>query len=165
MPKLLHSLSQRILAGLERRHNLPFLKAMMAACAVVAIADGTIAFSQRIRIDQILETLEALKVFDPHEGVELFNHYAEAILADPKTGHAEAIKAIRPMAKDPDIARLLVRACRAVSEASGDTSLVEKIELITLCSLLNVEPADCGLDPDYRDAIEAHADRAVDKQA
>jgi len=158
MPKLLHTLSRRIHTRLERHHNLPFLKAMMAACAMVAIADGSIAFSQRIRIDQILETLEALKVFDPHEGVELFNHYADAILADPKSGHAEAIKAIKPMAKDPDIARLLVRACRAISEANGEISLVEKIELITLCSLLEVNPADCGLDPDYRDAIEAHAD-------
>ncbi len=158
MARLLHTLSHLIHARLERHHNLPFLKAMMAACAVVAIADGSIAFSQRIRIDQILETLEGLKVFDPHEGVELFNHYAEAILADPKSGHAEAIKAIRPMTKDPDIARLLVRACRAVSEANGEISLVEKIELITLCSLLNVEPADCGLDPDYREAIEAYAD-------
>ncbi len=165
MAGLLQALSRRMHTQLERHHNLPFLKAMMAACAVVAIADGTIAFSQRIRIDQILETLEGLKVFDPHEGVELFNHYAEAILADPKSGHAEAVRAIRPMAKDADIARLLVRACRAVSEASGEISLVEKIELITLCSLLHVEPADCGLDPDYRDAIEAHAGRAIDEQA
>jgi len=163
MPGLLHALSQRLRNRLERHHNLPFLKAMMAACAVVAIADGSIAFSQRIRIDQILETLETLKAFDPHEGVELFNHYAEAILADPKAGHTEAIKDIRPMAKDPDIARLLVRACRAVSEASGEISLVEKIELITLCSLLGVEPADCGLDPDYRDAIEAHAAGTPDR--
>jgi len=142
---------------LERHHNLPFLKATMAASAVVAIADGSITFAQRVRVDQVLETLEALKAFDPHEGVELFNQYAEAILDDPKSGHAEAVKAIRPMANNPDIARLLIRACRAISEANGEISLVEKIELITLCSLLNVEPADCGLDPDYREAIDAYA--------
>jgi len=154
---LLSTLSTLIHTQLERHHNLPFLKATMAASSVVAIADGSIDFSQRIRVDQVLETLEALKVFDPHEGVELFNHYAEAILADPKSGHAEAIKSIKPMADNPDIARLLVRACRVISEANGEISLIEKIELITLCSLLHIEPASCGLDPDYREAIEAYA--------
>jgi len=156
MPGLLHALSQGIHTQLERRHNLPFLKACMAASAVVAIADGVIAFSQRVRVDQVLETLEALKVFDPHKGVDLFNHYADAILADPKSGRAEAVKAITQMADNPDISRLLIRACRAISEANGEIKLVEKIELISLCSLLGVEPSDCGLDPDYREAIEAH---------
>ncbi len=155
--ELLNGLRELIHTQLERHHNLPFLKATMAASAVVAIADGSIDFSQRIRVDQVLETLEALKAFDPHEGVELFNHYAEAILDDPKSGHAEAAKAIKPMADSPDIARLLVRACRAISEANGETNLVEKIELITLCSLLHIEPVDCGLDPDYREAIEAYS--------
>ncbi|MDQ6959860.1 MAG: TerB family tellurite resistance protein [Mariprofundaceae bacterium] len=154
---MLNGLRELIHTQLERHHNLPFLKATMAACALVAIADGSIAFLQRIRVDQILEALEALKVFDPHEGVSLFNTYADAILEDPASGHTRAIAAITPMAKTPKIAKLLIRACRAISEASGNISLVEKIEMITLCSLLGVEPADCGLDPDYREAIKAYS--------
>jgi len=156
---LLNGLRELIHTQLERHHNLPFLKATMAACAVVAIADGSIAFTQRIRVDQILETLDTLKVFDPHEGVNLFNAYTNSILKDPASGHTRAIAAMMPMAKNPEIAKLLIRACRAISEANGDISLVEKIELITLCSLLGVDPADCGLDPDYREAIEAYSSK------
>jgi len=157
--ELLNGLKGLIHTQLERHHNLPFLKATMAASAVVAIADGSIAFIQRIRVDQILETLDTLKVFDPHEGVNLFNAYTDSILKDPASGHVKAIAAIMPMAKNHEIAKLLIRACRAISEANGDISLVEKIEMITLCSLLGVDPADCGLDPDYREAIEAYSSK------
>ena len=154
---VLNGLRELIHTQLERHHNLPFLKATMAASAVVAIADGSIDFSQRVRVDQLLETLEALKIFDPHEGVDMFNNFADFILEDPASGHAKAIAAITPMAENPEMAKLLVRACRAISEANGEINLIEKIELITLCSLLGVEPIDCGLDPDYREAIDAYA--------
>ena len=37
----------------------------MAACAMVSAAEGQLSFTDRIRIDQILETLTRLKVFEP----------------------------------------------------------------------------------------------------
>ena len=58
----------------------------MAACALIAISDGEITFSERIRVDQIVETLDALKVFDPHEAVDLFNDFTAAIRKSPKHG-------------------------------------------------------------------------------
>jgi len=156
MTGFLQDLGKLIHTQLERHHNLPFLKATMAASAIVAIADGSIAFSQRIRVDQVLDTLEALKVFDPHQGVDLFNEYADAIMADPESGHAKAVKAITPMAEDPEIAKLLIRVCCAISKVNGDMKLVEKIEIISLCSLLGVQPADCDVDTDY---IHANPDK------
>ena len=62
----------------------------MAASALVATADGDISFGERVRLDQILETLEALKVYNPHDGVDLFRDYSEVILESPKKGHAAA---------------------------------------------------------------------------
>ena len=56
----------------RRHHNLPFLKATMAACALVATANGEVSFSERVRVDQIIETLEALQVYGPHEAVNIF---------------------------------------------------------------------------------------------
>lgn len=63
----------------------------MAASALVATADGDVDFGERVRLNQILETLEALKVYDPHDGVDLFRDYPEAILESPKEGHAAAV--------------------------------------------------------------------------
>ena len=76
---------------LERNRNSPFLNAAMAASELVATADGDVGFGERVRLDQILETLEALKVYDPHDGVDLFRDYSEAILESPKKGHAAAV--------------------------------------------------------------------------
>ncbi len=149
MSGFLNSLTGHFQHQLERHRNFPFLRATMAASALVAIADGSIAFSQRIRVDQILTTLKALQVFDPHEGVELFNEFAEAILKAPAAGRAKAIGVIEPMANNPETAALLIRVCLAISEANGEMSLVEKIEIVTLCSLLGVEPVDCGLDTNF----------------
>lgn len=141
----LHSLTTLYRKEVERHHNLPFLKAVMAACALVAIADGKVTLGQRARVDQILETLDALKVFDPHEGVELFNGFIDAILEEPEAGRDAALKAILAVAKDPATAKLLIRICCAVSDANTDTRLADQIEIVMLCSRLGVEPNDCGL--------------------
>jgi tellurite resistance protein TerB len=117
----------------------------MAACALVATARGHITFAHRTRIDQILETLDALKVFDPHEGVEIFNAHAERILEHPRQGRAHALKIIRRATKNPDTARLLVQLCLAVSEMNDDTSLADQIEIVMLCDQIGVDSAELGL--------------------
>ncbi len=130
---------------LQRHRNRPFLKATMAACALVAIADGEVTFGERIRVDQILDTLEALKVFDPHEGVDLFNEFAEAIFASPRAGRENAVKVVKSVAHDPETADLMIRICLAIAEAEGEKTLVDQIEIVMLCALLGVDPKEHGL--------------------
>src|SRR5262245_24432352 len=106
----------------------------MAACALVAVADGEVSFGERIRVDQILGALEALQVFDPHEAVNLFNDFAEQILASPQKGRERAIAALKAVADDPTKAALLVRIFLAICEVSGERkSLVKQIEVVMLC--------------------------------
>ena len=134
--------------GAERQKNRPFLRATMAACALVAVADLEVSFSERVRVDQILEPLEKLRVFDPHEGVNLFNVFSDAILDSPKSGRELALAAIRPVAEDEELAHLLVKVCLAVSEADAGDHLVDHIEIVSLCSLIGVDPKNLGLYPD-----------------
>ncbi len=134
----------------ERHRNLPFLNGAMAACALIAAVDGEITLSQRLKVDQIIEALEALKVFDPHEGVDIFNEFSLAILQHPQAGRKEALKVVKKVAyEDQEKAELMIRICLAVSEANGSISLVEQIEIVSLCSILNLQPQDFGL---YTDA-------------
>ncbi len=144
---------------LERQRNQPFLRATMAACAMVASADGDVSFAQRVRVDQILETLDRLKVFDPHEGVNLFNEFTDEILAHSEEGHKLAMQAVIQGTPDAAVGELLIRVCCAVSEINagpdGNKALADQIEIVTLCSKLGVEPKACGLyvdDPDFPDA-------------
>lgn len=145
MPGFLKSLTTLYRAQMERHHNRPFLDAAMAACALIAIADGKVTFAQRVRVDQILETLDKLKMFDPHEGVDLFNAYIEGILTSPKDGRLKALGVIRAAAADPETARLLIRLCLAVSEVNIETRLADQIEIVMLCGFIGVEPRDLGL--------------------
>jgi tellurite resistance protein len=130
---------------LERHRNRPMLRGAMAACALAAVADGAVTFSERMRVDQILETLDRLSVFDPHEGVALFNEYAEGILSAPKEGRERALDAVQAVTGEPETAGLLIRICLAIAEAKPQKTLVEQIEIVMLCSLLGVEPNDAGL--------------------
>ena len=130
----------------EKEQNRPFLEAAMAACAMVSASEGEVSFADRIRVDQIMETLTRLKVFDPHEGVDLFNHYTGHILASPKEGREAALNTIKTVASDLETAELLIDLCLAVSLSDGITSLVEHIEIVSLCGLIGVDPDKIGLD-------------------
>lgn len=157
MAEFLDEVTGQISGYLRRYRNRPLLRAAMAASALVAIADGSVSFGERVRVDQVLQTLEALKVFDPHDGVNLFNEYTDAILRSPKSGRAKAMKAIQTVVQDTDTATatLIIRICLAVASARRTMHLAEKIEILSLCSTLKVEPESCGLTPDYPDGTTA----------
>lgn len=161
MASFLDGLTEMFRSRRERHRNMPFLKGAMAACALVAVADGKVSFSQRLRMDRIMETLEALQVFDPHEGVDLFNTHVEDILSDPKAGREKAVAAIQAVATDEETKQLILRICIAISQADGRISLVEQIEIVSLCSLLGIEPKACGL---YTD-VEAGQALGIGAQA
>jgi tellurite resistance protein TerB len=146
MSGILDELKRFFHARSEKEQNRPFLEAAMAACAMVSASEGQVSFADRIRVDEIMETLTRLKVFDPHEGVDIFNHHAARILESPKEGRAAALEKIKTVTSDPETAEILVDLCLAVSLSNGVTSLVEHIEIVSLCGLIGVDPGKIGLD-------------------
>jgi len=146
MSAILDNLMHFFQARSEKEQNRPFLEAAMAACAMVSASEGEVSFADRIRVDQIMETLTRLKVFDPHEGVDLFNRYTDRILASPEEGRKSALATIRTVTSDLETAELLIDLCLAVSLSDGVTSLVEHIEIVSLCGLIGVDPDKIGLD-------------------
>jgi tellurite resistance protein TerB len=145
MGGVIASLGEMFSEHLERQKNRPFLEGVMAACAVVATSDGEVSFAEQVRVDQILQTLDQLKVFDPHEGVEIFRDFSEAIIKSPQEGHDRAIEAISKVSEDLEDGALLLRICVAVSEADGPASLTDQIEIVSICSRFGIDPAECGL--------------------
>jgi tellurite resistance protein len=146
MPGMLDNLKRFFQARAEKEQNRPFLEAAMAACAMVSASEGQVSFADRIRVDQIMDTLTRLKVFDPHEGVDVFNRYTHGILKSPKAGREAALEKIKTVTSDPETAELLIDLCLAVSLSDGVTSLVEHIEIVSLCGLIGVDPDKIGLD-------------------
>jgi len=139
------SLTEMFQERLERQQNRPFLEGVMAACAMVATSDGKVSFAENVRVDQILQTLDRLKIFDPHEGVDIFRKFCDSILENPAAGHAEALEAVAKVSAHPEEGALLLRVCVAISEADGEASLADQIEIVSMCSRFGIEPAECGL--------------------
>ncbi len=132
----------KVLEGLKRElaryRQRPFLDALMAGCALVATADGSVSLSERSRVDRIIESLGELDIFDPHEAVNRFNDYAEVIAADAERGRHEALDAIAEHAGDKDRARLLLRACIAVSLADDNFRPEERARIAEICDTLEL---------------------------
>lgn len=152
MAGFLSSLTDLYREQVLRQRNRPFLEAVMSAAALVCAADGEVTFPERMRLDQIIEALKQLDVFDPHEAIDLFNDYTAAIQADSKTGRDAAFARIEPLAKDPETSALILRVCLGILEVEGEDALAEQIEIVSLCSRLGIEPKDCGLyvdNPDF----------------
>ncbi|MDP6805488.1 MAG: TerB family tellurite resistance protein [Rhodospirillales bacterium] len=144
-------MAAKILGGLAAgarirlaRHR-PLLEAAMAASALVALADGHVTFSESHRLDEIIETIEQLRVFDAHEGVELFKDYIDAVALNPEAGRKQALSAIDRIADDKDEARLLVRLCLAVSAADGVFQDEERERIVEICARLGLAPDEFGL--------------------
>lgn len=145
MDGVIASLTEMFQERLERQQNRPFLEGVMAACAMVATTDGKVSFAENVRVDQILQTLDRLKMFDPHEGVDIFRTFSDSILENPAAGHAQALEAIAKITSKSEDGALLLRVCVAVSEADGEASLADQIEIVSMCSRFGIDPAECGL--------------------
>lgn len=111
----------------------------MACAALIAIADGRISFSERAKLDQIVETLAALRVFDVHEEVDRFNAYADAIARGDAAKRKQALAAIRRCADDRDAARLIAKIGLAVAYADGTFSEEERTQLQEICAILGLK--------------------------
>lgn len=160
MTELFRQLQRYVHERIERHRNQGLLRAAMAACASVAVADdGRVTLRERVRIDRILESLERLKVFDPHEGVELFNQHVELLRSDPAEGRRIVEEAVRAqLDAEPECAALLVRICLAVSLHGGEVAPSEREAIGSLCAAVHIdqEMVDQALQlagkPDSRDA-------------
>jgi len=146
MSGLIGHLIDNYQAHMVRQKNRAFLEGVMAACALVATADGQISFGERVRVDQIMQNLKELAVFDPHEGVNIFNEFTDLILEHPATGHETAFLAMEKIAKEAEEnGNLMVRVCLAICQADGGDQIADQIEIVTLCSRLGLDLSDCGL--------------------
>ncbi|MBT5181640.1 MAG: tellurite resistance TerB family protein, partial [Rhodospirillaceae bacterium] len=76
---------------------------------------------------------------------DLFRDFCDAVLDNPKEGHNKLATILENMRGNQETAELLIRICLAVTEADGKSSLVDQIEIVSLCSLLELDPAHFGL--------------------
>ncbi len=133
---MFESLKASIAKEVERHKNRPFMEAAMAASALVVIADGVVSFSERSRVDQIIENLTQLRVFDVHEAIDVFNDYLDNIRESGEAGRAAALSAIEKVKDVPDASLVLLKVCVSISNADGEFSEAERRQVDEICARL-----------------------------
>ena len=144
MTALFRQITDNLRAEIAKHRNRPYLEAAMAASASIAIADGEVSFSERHRVDAIVERLDELSIFDPHIAVDLFNDHVEALANDREAGWRRICEIVKRFAGKPE-AESLVRIALAMSLADGDFSPPERARVQELCSVLALEPGQFEL--------------------
>ena len=145
MSGMLSKISALIAQSRDKVQKRHFLDAAMSASALLALADQEISFAELMARDYILDHVTELQVFDPHEAADLFRKWAESIESNPEMGKAKVFDAVVKLAKDPDLAKLLLQVCIAIAKADYSLSKSE-LELINeLAELLGLDASDLDL--------------------
>ncbi len=125
--------------------NKDFMEAVVAGCALVAFADGTISSEEKTKMAGYINISEELKVFDMGEVINRFNHYVANFEFAPEIGKQEALKAIGKLKGKPEVGRLVVGVCSAIGAADGDFDADERRIVAEICGALGLNPSEFSL--------------------
>lgn len=138
MSSLLDRLAARLGAGLGLHGDRVILKALMAASALVAIADGDASLEESRRVGALLRDHPAFDGFDSGAGTALYLDFVAQLQHGP-SGTRAATEAVRRVAANRETAALIVALCHTVSEADGVVLASEIEEINRLCGILGID--------------------------
>ena len=95
------------------------MEAMIAACALVAHADGHVDASERKRVMQLMRALPVFAGFSHEEVVVEFSRHERAFEFEPVLAREKALTTIEALTPHPSEIRMLLSACQHVLEADG----------------------------------------------
>lgn len=117
------------------------MDAVVAACALVAQADGWVTPDERKRMVDRMRESASIRFFGLHEvlvGFEALNMRFDQDLDD---GEAVAEAAIAQLRGQPGPSRLLIETACSVAEADGGFDAEERAALLRMCELFDLDPA------------------------
>lgn len=117
-----------------------FSKAVMAVCALVAIADGEFKVIERQRIFQAFAREPALQALDFSKALEILDGYMVAIDQDILSAKAVLYKKVRRVAGQHKRVRTMMRLAYLIIIADEEVHDAEMREFRHLCDLLNLDP-------------------------
>jgi len=132
-------------AEVSKFKNKAFMDAVVAGCALVAAADGTISSEEKQKMAGYIRNADELKHFDMGEVIKSFEATVEKFEFDNEIGKAEALKTIGKIRGKDDQARLLVRVTCAIGAADGDFDASERKMVADIARDLGLNPADFDL--------------------
>ena len=122
-----------------------FAEASMAACALIAAADGRIDPAERQKTAAFIGSHDVLAAFDAAQLRESFDRYCGKLTTDHDFGRIEALQAVGKLRAKPDQARAVVQVGVLVGGADGDFDADERRAVRDLCTALGLDPVEFGV--------------------
>lgn len=135
----------KLQAEVGKFKNRTFMEGVVAGCALVAAADGSIDSSEKQKMLGFMQQSDALKVFKAEDIIDAFNKITGKFEFDHAIGKAEALAMVAKVKKDSEQARLLVRVCCAIGAADGDFDADERKIVQDICHELGLNPSEFDL--------------------
>lgn len=127
-------------ARIARHRNRDFLDAVLAASALATEVDGTISFSERYRIDDILASLERLKIYDRYEVRRVLDGFLTDLRANPQAAREVLLRKLERIAEDRKTAELIVRIALSVSDSGGGFDAAKRTRVAGISAALGYTP-------------------------
>ena len=121
------------------------LNALVAACALVAHADGWVTPDERRKLVERIGSLDAAHAFGPQDVLLAFEIRIAQFEQDLDGAEADAEAAIAKLRLRPAAAHLLAKAACEVAAADGGFDGEERNAVLRICELLDLNPADFDL--------------------
>jgi len=121
--------------------------AIVAACALVAHADGWVTIEERRKLTERFYAVADLAVFGPEDALEAFDRLIDRFDRDAERAMADAEAAVLKLRSHPLAARRLVATACGVAAADGGFDEAERDIALRLCRILNLPPMDFELIP------------------
>lgn len=132
-------------AEVSKFRNRSFMEAIVAGCALVAAADGSIDSSEKQKMAGFMQNSDELKNFAMPDVIKFFEKIVANFEFDHAIGKAEALKVIGKIKGKDDQARLLVRVTCAIGAADGDFDADERKMVADICRELGLDPSEFDL--------------------
>ena len=118
-----------IQTAVARQRNKPFLKATMAASALAMLADGEVQLSERYRLDEILQRLEGLKIYDPQKAIAILDEYIHDLRSNEREAREILLGKLTRAGQDAESAAVIPNVVLAICASDGIFSEGEKARL------------------------------------
>ncbi len=141
---LLARFTDPLMSKAERVRNRPFLEATMAASALVSCGEQGVSFAKRSALDRVLANVDALKVFDVHAAIDIFNDFTDGIRDDQQRGRARALQAVALVAGNAEAADLVIRISCALGRADGEAHPPAVTRIREISEVLGLPPPQLG---------------------
>lgn len=134
-----------VVTQVGRYKNKTFMQGVVAVCARVAVADGTVSAEEKQKMIGFLKSSAELKVFNTDEIIAFFTTLTNHFDFDVEVGKGETMKYILALKSEPEMAQLAIRVGVAIAKSDGSFDEDERLALKDVAQALGFSAADFDL--------------------